>query len=143
VVVLWPRIPGSKDPDSRQIAARIQKRLATIVQRALPGWPVDVRPEPERVCRRSGCAGLAVGAVLSKEGNGCAVTATVSAAGASPARLVAWSGGITLRNQMAPFRQPAEMEISVTDYGSCGAVDGDLGAHEADVESAIKSAAGK
>src|SRR5258708_37593206 len=97
VVVLWPRIPGSaKDPDARQIAAKIQKRLAAIVQRALPGRPIDVRPEPERVCRRSGCAALAVGAVLSKEGGGCAVTATVSAPGASPARLLAWVGIIQL-----------------------------------------------
>jgi hypothetical protein len=144
VVLLWPRIPGlAKDPDSRQIAARIQKRLATIVQRALPGWPIDVRPEPERVCPRSGCTALAVGAVLSRSGNGCAITATVSATGASPARLIPWVGNMQLRNQMAPFRQPPEQEISVSDYQSCAAVDGDLATHEADVESGIRSVAGK
>jgi hypothetical protein len=143
IVVLWPRIPGAKDPDTRQIAARIQKRLSAIVRRALPGRQVDVRPEPERVCRRSGCTALAVGAVLSREGNGCAITATVSAPGASPARLIAWVGNVQLRNQMAPFRQPPEQEIAVTDYQSCGAVDADLAAHEADVEAGIRSAAGK
>jgi hypothetical protein len=86
---------------------------------------------------------VAVGAVLSKEGAGCAVTATVSGPGQSPARLVAWVGNIQLKNQTAPFRQPPEQEIGVSDYQSCGAVEGDLAGHEADVESAIRSAAGK
>src|SRR5690242_7723512 len=76
VVVLWPRIVGDKggplEGDTRQIAARIQRRLQSIVGRALPGRSVDVRPEPERVCPRAGCQAIAVGAVLSRSGGGCA-----------------------------------------------------------------------
>src|SRR5262249_26564909 len=67
VVVLWPRVPrdsGATSEGNRKMAAGIQRRLTAIVQRALPGRSVDVRPEPERVCPRSGCTALAVGAVL-------------------------------------------------------------------------------
>src|SRR5207247_816261 len=126
--------------DNREIAGRIQKRLASIVARALPGRSVDVRPEPERACPRVGCSAIAVGAVLSRSGNGCAVAALVSAPGASPFRIVPWAGKMRLRNPSVPFRQPPEQEISVEDYQSCGEVDGDLAAHESEVLAAIRSA---
>jgi hypothetical protein len=146
IILLWPRIVGDRgaasDPDSRQIAARIQRRLSTIIGRALPGKPIDVRPEPERVCPRAGCAALAVGAVLSRSGGGCAVVAVVSDPGVSAGRLVAWAGNINLRHPTVPFRQPPEQEMSVEDYQSCGALDGDLGAHEGEVEAAVRKGGG-
>jgi hypothetical protein len=142
VVVLWPRVIGDKggalESETRQIAARIQRRLSAMVARALPGRPVDVRPEPERVCPRSGCAATAVGAVLSRSGGGCAVAALVSEPGTSAARILPWAGKITLRHPTVPFRQPPEQEMSVDDYQNCGALDGDLAAHEAEVEAALK-----
>jgi hypothetical protein len=142
VVVLWPRIIGDRggatDPDSRQIAARIQRRLASLVAKALPGRPVDVRPEPERVCPRAGCSAIAVGAVLSRSGGGCAVAALVSDPGTSAARIVPWAGRVSLRHPTVPFRQPPEQEMSVEDFQSCGAIDGDLAGHDAEVEAALK-----
>jgi hypothetical protein len=142
VIVLWPRIIGDRgaaaDPDSRQIAARIQRRLASIAAKALPGRPIDVRPEPERVCPRAGCSATAVGAVLSRSGSGCAVAALVSEPGTSPARIVPWGGRLSLRHPTVPFRQPPEQEMSVEDFQSCSAIDGDLGGHDAEVEAALK-----
>jgi hypothetical protein len=140
VVLLWPRVPGARDADSSRIALGIQRRLSTIIKRALPGRSVDVRPEPERVCPRSGCKAVAVGAVLSRSGNGCAVAALVSAPGESATRIVPWAGNMNLRSPTVPFRQPPEAVISVDDYQSCGALDGDLAAHEADVEAALRAA---
>jgi hypothetical protein len=141
VVVLWPRIVGDKsgaaESETRQLASRLQRRLQTLVARALPGRPVDVRPEPERVCPRSGCSAIAVGAVLSRSGGGCAVAALVSEPGQSAARLVPWAGKITLRHPTVPFRQPPEQELSVDDYQNCGALDDDLAAHDADVQAAF------
>jgi hypothetical protein len=144
VVLLWPRVPGgTPDPESRQIAARIQKRLSVIIARALPGWPVDVRPEPERVCPRSGCHAISVGAVLLRSGNGCAAAALVSGPGTVPARIVPWAGNVQMGASSVPFRQPPEKEIAVTDFQSCNAIDGDLSQHEADVEAAIRAAGGR
>ena len=58
VVLLWPRvIPRSEDPQTDQDAAFVQGQLRAAIARALPGRPVDVRPNPERVCPRAGCAG--------------------------------------------------------------------------------------
>src|SRR5258706_8826239 len=122
IIVLWPRIVGDKggaaEADTRQIAARLQRRLQTMVARALPGRPVDVRPEPERVCPRSGCSAIAVGAVLSRSGGGCAVAALISDPGTSAARIVPWAGRVSLRHPTVPFRQPPEQEMSVEDYQS-------------------------
>jgi hypothetical protein len=144
VVLLWPRVPGAApDADSRQIAARIQKRLSAIIARALPGWPVDVRPEPERVCPRSGCHAISVGAVLLRNGNGCAAAALVSGPGTVPQRIVPWAGNMRTGASSVPFRQPPEKEIAVEDFQSCGAIDGDLAEHEADVEAVIRAAGGR
>jgi hypothetical protein len=144
IVVLWPRVLADHptDSDNRQIAARIQRRLSSIAARAFPGHPIDVRPEPERVCPRSGCAAIAVGAVLSRSGGGCAVAAMVSDPGVSPARIVPWAGRVVLRHPTVPFRQPPEQEMSVEDFQSCGAIDGDLAAHDAEVEAAFRRGGG-
>jgi hypothetical protein len=142
VVILWPRISGTKDPDSHQIAARIQQRFAAMVKRLLPGRPVDLRPEPERVCPRAGCKAVAVGAVLLRNNTACAVAALVSTSGTSPAAIIPWAGDLLLRNPTVPFRQAPESEIQIKDYATCAGIDDDLGAHDAQIEAAIRSAAG-
>src|SRR5258708_39334558 len=64
VVVLWPRIPGSaKDPDARQVAAKIEVRLAGIGARALPRPRMDAPPGPGRLRRPVGVAAISRGAV--------------------------------------------------------------------------------
>ena len=83
------------------------------------GQPIDVRPEPERVCPRAGCSAMTVGVLLTRNQNGCVALALVSGPGAAPAKLVAWGGGIRLQNDTVPFREPPETMVTVTDYLTC------------------------
>lgn len=141
VVVLWPRIVqprGSAPPDAslRKIAGDVQSTLAQIAHKS--GGPVDVRPEPERVCPKSGCKAARLGALVTRAGHGCAVVAVVGRAGASPAKLVAWAGRISLSATEVPFRSPAEQVVHVTDYVPCEKLD--LSQHSADIEAALRSA---
>src|SRR5687767_13129738 len=61
IVVMWPRIvlsrsgPSKPDDEMRAVAGRLQTRLAELARRAAGGKKVELRPEPERVCPRSGC----------------------------------------------------------------------------------------
>jgi hypothetical protein len=138
VVVLWPRIaPKSDDPE-------VKESLATEL-----GVDVDKRPDPERVCPRpQGCKAVALGFVLSRHQGGCALVATVSKPGDSPATLVPWVGTVELRSSTVPFREPPESEVSVTEMASCSKLKKDLSgnaapADEAKLVSAIKAALGK
>ena len=147
VVVLWPRIVlarGSAGPDAetRALAGRVQQRLAEVARRAAPGKPVDVRPEPERVCPRSGCKAASVGALLTRAGSGCAVLALVSAPGQSPQRIVPWFADVTLDADSVGFREHAEKVVRVRDQGACAALPDALSAGEAAIESAVKNALG-
>ena len=62
------------------------------------------------------------------------MNSTVFTRGVQP---VPWAGKVSLRHPTVPFRQPPEQEMSVEDFQSCGAVDGDLAAHDAEVEAAV------
>jgi hypothetical protein len=148
VVVLWPRIaPKSDDPEVEEIATLAQNRLASIAGEL--GVDVDKRPEPERVCPRpQGCKAVALGFVLSKREGGCALVATVSKPGESPASLVPWVGTVELRSSTVPFREPPESEVSVTEMASCSKLKKDLSANaapadEAKLVAALKAALGK
>jgi len=120
VIVFWPRVvsPRGAPADSalHELAGKLQQSLVTTVEKGLPGAHVEVRPEPERVCPRSGCAAMTVGAVLTRSRSGCAAVALVTSAGASPSRIVPWAGRIRLRRQTAEFREPPEQYVAVTDY---------------------------
>jgi hypothetical protein len=148
VVVLWPRIaPKSDDPEVKEIATLAQSRLASLAEGL--GVEVDKRPEPERVCPRpQGCKAVSLGFVLSKHQGGCALVATVSKPGESPASLVPWVGTVELRNSTVPFREPPESEVSVTEMASCTKLKKDLSANaapadEAKLLAALKGALGK
>jgi hypothetical protein len=147
VLVLWPRIvlPSSSpgpDAETRALAQKLQDRLATIARRAAAGRDVDVRPEPERVCPRQGCQAASVGALVTKAGGGCAVLALVSGAGQVPARIVPWFGAVKLDSDQVPFREHAEKNVKVTDYGACTSLPDALGEGESAVEEAVKRALG-
>lgn len=148
VVVLWPRVaPKSDDPEVKEIAELAQSRLASLAGEL--GVEVDKRPEPERVCPRpQGCKAVSLGFVLAKHQGGCALVATVSKPGESPATLVPWVGTVELRSSTVPFREPPESEVSVTEMASCSKLKKDLSANaapadEAKVVSALKAALGK
>jgi hypothetical protein len=128
VIILWPRIvPGSEAEVSHQLAARLQSALRALVARTLPERPIDVRPEPERVCRRAGCLALRVGALLARRGDGCVVVAVVGGPGPSPARLVPWVGRVQLQSEQIPFREPPESHLTVLDFARCDDVLAELG----------------
>jgi hypothetical protein len=145
VVVLWPRVvltrqgPGKPDDATRELARGLQARIADLVKSAVPGKNVDVRPEPERVCPRSGCTAASVGILFAKAGEGCAAVAMVSAPGTSPAKLVSWLGAARLASDTVAFRAQAEEAVHVTDYSKCSALAGEKD-RDADVQAVIKGA---
>lgn len=145
VVVLWPRIVlprGSSGPDAetRAIAGEVQRELETLARRAAPGAEVDARPEPERVCPRSGCRAASLGVLLARAGSGCAVLALVSKPGTSAQRIVPWYGQVRLDADQVPFREHAERKVHVEDYGSCSALPGALAERRSAIEEAIRHA---
>jgi hypothetical protein len=148
VVVLWPRIVlprGSAGPDdaTRKLAAQVQQQLAGIAARALPGHPGDIRPEPERVCPRSGCKSVSVGVLLARAGAGCSVIAVVTPPGPQPGRLVPWSGVVQLEASSVGFREPPERSVRVKDYERCDAHPEALARRAAEIEAAIRAAASR
>lgn len=148
VIVLWPRIVlprGSGEPDAATLAlaGKVQAHVAELARAAAAQRPVEVRPQPERVCPRDGCKAVAVGALIARAGGGCAVVVTISAPGKSAAQLVpASSGHIELSATSVPFREPAERVVRVKDYASCDALPADLGARDPDVQKALQAALG-
>lgn len=142
VVVLWPRIiPGSGSAESQWLARAVQERLRVMVQKALPGRAIDIRPAPERVCPMSGCDAIAVGALLMREQDGCAVVALVSRPGPTPTLMVPWAGDVRLRVTRVPFRQPPENWVTITDFGMCDRISSDLQANEGRIIEAIRDMA--
>lgn len=146
VIVLWPRIVlprGSSGPDAetRRVAGEIQKQIVGAAARALPGHPGEIRPEPERVCPRSGCKAVSVGILLARAGQGCSVIAMVSAPGQSPARLVPWTGVVALDAESVGFREPPEKVVHVKDYERCSDIPAALEKNVAQIEAAIRAAA--
>jgi hypothetical protein len=141
VVILWPRvIPKSSAAVPRNAAWVVQQHLIRLVAAALPGRPVDIRPEPERVCPQAGCKGVAVGALVVHNNMGCAVVALVSGPGRSPQTLVPWGGLVELRQPQVPFREPPESFVTIRDFQRCDGLSGPLQELELAVKATIQNA---
>ena len=66
VTVLWPRIiPRDIVDENRDLGAALQQQMKILVEKHLPGRAIDFRPEPERVCPKTGCTGVSVGLLLA------------------------------------------------------------------------------
>lgn len=142
VTVLWPRIiPRDIVDDNRALALALQEQMRRIVEKHLPGRPIDFRPEPERVCPKSGCAGVSVGLLLSRQGQGCLVLALISRPGISPTKLVPWVGKVQLRADTVGFREWPESQITVGDYVPCTSLLTTMDAQEPAVAAALQAAA--
>jgi hypothetical protein len=142
VTLLWPRIiPREIVDQNRDLAAALQQRMKTIVEKHLPGRTIDFRPEPERVCPKEGCAGVSVGLLLSRKDQGCLVLALISRPGPSPTRIVPWVGKVSLRSDTVGFREWPESQITVADYVPCNSLLTTMDAQEAAVGEALKAAA--
>lgn len=141
VVLLWPRVvPRSATDALRPVAAEVQARLRRIVARALPGRPIDQRPEPERACPRAGCDAMTVWAVVTGKPEGCAVVLLTANPGSSPTWIKPWGGRVELRNLSVPFRDPPESQVIVRDFADCR-TPAFLDAGEAVVEQTIRESA--
>lgn len=138
-VVLWPRVVTSEGTEGFE-AGDVQAALRSIVERVAEGAPVDVRPEPQRTCPQGGCAGVAVGAVLLKTDQACAVLATVAPAGPTPRQLIPWAGELDLEDHNVPFREPPEDHVNVVDFLPCTELSTALSAGEPEIEARIREA---
>jgi len=142
VTILWPRIiPRDIVDENRGLAAALQQQMKLMVEKHLPGRAIDFRPEPERVCPKTGCTGVSVGLLLSRQGQGCLVLALVSRPGASPTRIVPWVGKVQLRADTVGFREWPESQITVADYIPCSSLLTTMDAQEAAIAAALKAAA--
>jgi hypothetical protein len=142
VTILWPRIiPRDIVDENRDLAAALQQQMKILVEKHLPGKAIDFRPEPERVCPKTGCTGVSVGLLLSRQGQGCLVLALVSRPGVSPTRIVPWVGKVQLRSDTVGFREWPESQITVADYIPCSSLLTTMDAQEAAIAAALKAAA--
>lgn len=143
VVVLWPRIiPATTDAQVRLYASFLQQSLRIAAERAFPGVPVEVRPEPERVCQRGGCAAVAVGALLTHDRGGCAVVGTISSPGPVEARLFLFSGTLAPLPASVPFREPIERYVTVYDFGRCSDLPAELASRAGEIETHLRALRG-
>lgn len=142
VIVFWPRIiPYPTSEETRAIAAAVQGRLRAIVAEALPGRPIDVRPEPERVCPQTGCRAMTVGVLLLHEGSGCAALALVAGSGKSSTTIVPWVGRVKVHDSDVPFRDYPENHVTVTDFASCSTLLAQLEERKPEIIAAIQARA--
>lgn len=122
IVLLYPRIiPSSERERLRGPAKALQDRLHTMLKEAYPGRPIDVRPEPERVCMRTGCLADSVGVLIAVKDDNCVAIAIVSDPGKSPQRLMPWAGLVTTALQV-PFREPPESHLQIREFVDCDAL---------------------
>lgn len=143
VVVLWPRvIPRSDGAVARAAAFVVQEEAKRLVAEIAAARPVDVRPEPERVCPQAGCKGVAVGAVVVHQREACVVVATVSLPGRSEQILVPWAGAVDLKQERVPFREPPESALTIRDFASCRELKAPMAEREEAVRAALKQALG-
>jgi hypothetical protein len=120
----------------------VQQHLIKLVGQALPDRPIDVRPEPERVCPQAGCSAMAVGALLVHNNNACAVVGWASAPGRSDQTLVPWAGLIELKRPTIPFREPVESHVIIRDFQPCDRLAAPLTEMAIAVQSTFGSVAG-
>jgi hypothetical protein len=143
VLLFWPRIiPRSETVSSRPYATMIQKRLAALVGETLAKKPMDIRPEPERVCPRSGCRCMTVGALLLRSKSNCVVLGLFSRPGKAATTLVPWVGDVELKTNVVGFREPPESQVTIIDWTACADVEAELDNAKEKLTAAIHTAAG-
>ncbi|MCA9492996.1 MAG: hypothetical protein KC621_23860 [Myxococcales bacterium] len=120
IVVLWPRVvPATDDPQIRRLAAALQEGVARQAVEDRGSSLVDQRPEPERVCPRSGCRGTSVTLMLGHQAGGCVVVAAVGPPGDEQQTLVPLAGRMDLPEPVVPFRAAPEERVVVREFVPC------------------------
>lgn len=119
IVLLWPRvIPRTENERLRGVASALQEKLATMLGELFPGRSVDMRPEPERVCMKTGCKASAVGVLIAVRDDHCVAVAIASAPGLSDQQLMPWAGRVTTALRV-PFREPPESSLKIHEFVAC------------------------
>ena len=134
IVVMWPRVMGFSGEES----ALLQQRLVAIARRVAPNGPIDIRPEPQRVCPRGGCNAPSLGVLLVVQDGTCATVAIIGRPRDGNLTLVPWTGDLDISDRNIPFREPPESHVVLHDRTSCADLATELGAHEAEVEAALR-----
>jgi hypothetical protein len=130
----------SVNPQTKDLAQRLQQRVRDLAAQAAPGRAIDVRPEPERSCPRpNGCDAPTVSVLFLAEGGACAALVVVSKPGASTQQIVPWIGQVRIKRDNVPFREPTESAVTVDDFASCTNMSESFGEHEAEIVAAIKT----
>ena len=142
VVVLWPRIiPASIAEENTPIAAQLQAKVKAVVEKALPGRPIDLRPKPERVCPKAGCDAMSINVLFTRTSNACVAVAIINAPGTSPTKLMPWGGTVELKSDTIQFRDMPENFVKIKDYVPCDQLVASMGAADQFIEAAIRAAA--
>jgi hypothetical protein len=120
LVLLWPRVvPMANTVAMRGPAKALQDRLKAMLEEHFPGRPIDVRPEPERVCpRRGGCIGTSIGLLIGVLEGECVAVVIVSPPGESDQLLMPWAGLVTTQITV-PFREPPESSMKIQELVPC------------------------
>lgn len=127
VVVLWPRVvPETDDAEVAALAARLQTRLQAAAIASVPAAKIDVRPQPERVCPRSGCRAVSVGLMLGHQDGGCAALAVVGPAGPEAQRLVPLAGKFQMSDASLLYRAAPEGKVVVSEFVPCAELEASL-----------------
>lgn len=142
VVVLWPRIiPSGIAAENQAMAQQIQGKVRQLVEKAVPGKPIDMRPSPERVCPRTGCDAMSVGVLFTRKNNSCMAVALVNGPGPSQIKLVPWGGEVQLKADSIGFRDMPESYVTIKDFANCDSLLTEMAKSDAFVEAAIRAAA--
>lgn len=120
IVLLWPRVvPRANTVAMRLPAKALQDRLKRMLLEHFPDRPLDVRPEPERVCpKHGGCLATSVGLLIGVKDGQCVAVVIVSPAGESEQLLMPWAGRVTTKLTV-PFREPPESSMRIHDMVPC------------------------
>lgn len=127
LMILWPRVlPHAEDPEVEAAAAAVQRRLEEIARQAAPLAPRQTAPRPQRVCPRTGCRGVSIGALIAQEDGGCAAVGLVNARLDGDTHLVPLAGDVELTQPTIAFRALPEEAVVVRDLVPCRDLAGKL-----------------
>lgn len=143
VVVLFPRIiPSAIAAENQTLAQSIQQKVKQLVEKALPGRPIDVRPSPERVCPKAGCEAMSINVLFTRQNNSCVAVALINAPGVSQTKMVPWGGEVEFKADPIQFRDPPENFVKIKDYATCDQLLTEMGKQDGFVEAALRAASG-
>ena len=90
------------------------------------------------MCPRGGCNAPSLGVLLVTQDGSCATVAIIGRPRDGNLTLIPWTGSLDVTDRNVPFREPPESHVVLHDRTACADLASELGAHEADVEAALR-----